>query len=438
MSWRTVQAMTSAPVFQPSAGSAAGADVPELSVFGSALWSSPLRSWQWEANVLERGARKENMRCTCGVASTCPTGAAPSRAPQTSFDQAVVHRTGGLLRKQHVDGLVRARRLTQQFGYNSWRNQPPSLLSNTRRHIAAKVWLAKCSAKPAQCPFELIPNICFVPVTSEAVFLDRSDSNLYCDHSPSAYIVRCGETNMKDKVPCLDVQRAARAYLPERVAGALGAILLVSTTGAVDAQLDPTSMARPVQAVEPRLAASHTRTSVDDRTEPPERLLQPREGPCEPSSVTDYLDQTSTAKSASHTHPTCPSPLRRAPRLWPCTPHPHHLQQRARPRGFLHCTERTISAAFGYSDTDDASAPAAAAAAPLPPRHHVHRSGPGLTTSPRSAPLPETACPRRTGVPSSATPSASVQTFMKSERARADAAAKGRAADGRACICTGC
>ncbi|KAH8112192.1 hypothetical protein DFH11DRAFT_1728707 [Phellopilus nigrolimitatus] len=59
--------------------------------------------------------------------------------------------------------------------------------------------------------------------------------------------------------------RRAHTCLPERVANALGAILPVCTTDAdaVDAYLDPTSAASPVQDAEPWLAASDTHMSVD-------------------------------------------------------------------------------------------------------------------------------------------------------------------------------
>ncbi|KAH8109710.1 hypothetical protein DFH11DRAFT_1730811 [Phellopilus nigrolimitatus] len=206
---------------------------------------------------------------------------------------------------------------------------------------------------------------------------------------------------MKDRDSLLDVQRAARIYLPGR-ARRYPACGHDTRRRRRDA-LDPAST-RPVQAAEPRLSASDTRMSVDNAS----TIAQ---------SLQDELSNTASSTRRpppippSQAHRTCPFPLRRAPRsLVTRTPSPLPPTASASPRVPLHHTERPIPAALGYSDTDDTSVHAAAAAAPL--------AGAGPTTPPRSAQLP--GAPR--GVPTtdgglgSATPSPPLQAFTKSAR----------------------
>ncbi|KAH8109727.1 hypothetical protein DFH11DRAFT_1810540 [Phellopilus nigrolimitatus] len=160
-----------------------------------------------------------------------------------------------------------------------------------------------------------------------------------------------------------DSVRRAHTCLPERVAGALGAILPVGTTDAdaVDAKLDPTSTAPPVQAAEPWLAASDTHMSVDSASTTMQSLQN--DFSSTGSSSADAARASRTARYlgalssclppylSKFSYPDgfpfsllletqCPPPnppsqadptrpFSTAPRA----PHPHHLQQHVRPRG---------------------------------------------------------------------------------------------------------
>ncbi|KAH8106565.1 hypothetical protein DFH11DRAFT_1882513 [Phellopilus nigrolimitatus] len=284
-----------------------------------------------------------------------------------SFDQAVVHRVDGLLRKQRVDSL-----------------------------------------------------------DSETVFLDRSDSNLHhYGYSPSAKSrptrearnrkCRCVlETKIKDKDPYLDVQRASRAYLPERVAGALGAILPAMSTTYLDAV-----------GTRPR-HAHERRQCVHDRAEPPNDFSSTADsaagagppGERVPSCIAEYLDPTSTAKHAvsgtpnvpvsTAARPPLPSPVHPIPttssiKRVPAGPTPSH--EAAHPRR---------SRLLGHGRRERACS----SSSPVS-RHDVRRSGPGPAPPPpqgvRRSRAPCAVCPRRG--PGFATPSALVQAFAKSARA---------------------
>ncbi|KAH8109714.1 hypothetical protein DFH11DRAFT_900768 [Phellopilus nigrolimitatus] len=196
-------------------------------------------------------------------------------------------------------------------------------------------------------------------------------------------------------------------------------------------QLDAASTTRPVQAAEPRLAASDTCTSADNASTIAQSLqidlsntASSLAGVGRPGARSRAASQNIWIRHPppnplSQAHPTCPFPLRRAPRsLSPRSPSPPPPAARASPRVPLHRAERPIPAAFGYSDTDDASVPPAATAAPAP-RTIVRRSGPSTTTSPRSAPLPGAA----RGVPAAdgwtPTPRRRLRRCKHSRRARA-------------------
>ncbi|KAH8108252.1 hypothetical protein DFH11DRAFT_1549243 [Phellopilus nigrolimitatus] len=222
-------------------------------------------------------------------------------------------------------------------------------------------------------PLALFPHFRFVPVVSETVSLDRSDSsNLHC----------CGHF--------------------------------------------PSAKHRPMQA---RLRLAHERRpNIDDRAKPSDCVSSTASSdtgvgpPSErvQSGVAEYMDPPSTAKPAVSSTPNVPlSTSARAPLLSlahfiPTTPSSARVPARTAPSHRV-----AHPAVFGYySNTDDASMHLAATAAPLhgimcaapapaPPHSKgVHRSW-----------APHAVFPRRTECPNSATPSAPVQAFSKSDRA---------------------
>ncbi|KAH8112186.1 hypothetical protein DFH11DRAFT_1608370 [Phellopilus nigrolimitatus] len=110
---------------------------------------------------VSKSASNEDMLRPCGNLSV------RSFAIEGALDQAVVHRMDGLLRKQRVDGLDRARRLTQQF--SSYRiHKSASRRRPGWRHAARS---------PSSSPVALFIHIRFVPFACETMFLDRSDSS---------------------------------------------------------------------------------------------------------------------------------------------------------------------------------------------------------------------------------------------------------------------
>ncbi|KAH8109703.1 hypothetical protein DFH11DRAFT_1547987 [Phellopilus nigrolimitatus] len=116
-------------------------------------------------------------------------------------------------------------------------------------------------------------------------------------------------------------------------------------------------------ADEPQLAASDTRTSVDDAS----TILQNLQDFSSTADSATGATRRPPPNSPSQEHSTRLSPLRCAPRsLARRASSPPPSTASASPRVPLHCTERPIPAALGYTDTHDASAPAAATAAPLP------------------------------------------------------------------------